>query len=118
MMAPPDGTALLVLVTPKADSEEYPLIGRSRQVVLVTEDVGAKHQEWSDRGVRFHHPPQTPIWGGMFTSFEDPDGNLFALVGFDELSREVDRQRRTIAEKQEFARYAGALYRRDHRSVQ
>jgi len=105
-VAPPDGAAILALVTPKPDSEEYNLIGRSRQVVFVTEDVDAKFQDWCQRGVRFHHPPQKPDWGGMFTSFEDVDGNSFALIGFDEVTRDLEAQRRAIAEKLESERRA------------
>jgi len=105
-VAPPDGTAILALVSPKPGSEEYRLIGCSRQVVLVTEDVTVKFDEWSKRGVRFHHPPKTPEWGGMFTSFEDLDGNRFALVGFDEMSREIEAQRSAISEKLESERRA------------
>src|SRR2546430_12530050 len=41
-VAPPDGTALLALITPKPDSPEYKLIGRYTEVVFVTEDVTAK----------------------------------------------------------------------------
>src|ERR1700730_2149799 len=103
-VAPPDGTAILALVSPKPGSEEYRLIGCSRQVVLVTEDVTVKFDEWSKRGVRFHHPPKTPEWGGTFTSFEDLDGNRFALVGFDEMSREIEAQRSAIGEKLESER--------------
>jgi serine phosphatase RsbU (regulator of sigma subunit)/predicted enzyme related to lactoylglutathione lyase len=105
-VAPSDGTAVLALVSPKPGSEEYTLIGCSRQVVLVTEDVTAKFDEWSKRGVRFHHPPKTPDWGGIFTTFEDLDGNRFALVEFDEMSREIEAQRSAISEKQESERRA------------
>src|SRR5438552_6830880 len=77
-VAPPDGTAVLGLVSPKPDSEEYKLIGRSRDIVFVTEDVTAKFHEWSERGVGFDHPPHIPPWGGTFTRFEDLDGNSFA----------------------------------------
>jgi len=129
-VAPPDGTAVLSLVAPKPDSREYQLIGRPTQVVFITEDVPAKFREWSERGVRFqrvprlrrmkyerHWPPpgdsavteglqeeQSPIWGGVFGSFKDPDGNSFGLVGIDEVSREIEVQRRTIAEKLESER--------------
>jgi serine phosphatase RsbU (regulator of sigma subunit)/predicted enzyme related to lactoylglutathione lyase len=129
-VAPPDGTAVLTLVAPKPDSREYKLIGRSTQVVFVTEDVPAKFAEWHKRGVRFHHTPRLrrikydrqvrgalsadaattrdeepePIWGGIFTRFEDVDGNSFSLVGFDAVSREIEAQRRVMAEKQELER--------------
>ena len=57
-VAPPDGTAILALVAPKPSAQEYKLIGRSTQVVFVTEDVAAKFQEWSKRGVRFQQAPR------------------------------------------------------------
>ena len=118
-VAPPDGTAVLALIAPKPDAPEYQLIGKSTQVVLVTEDVTAKYREWRQRGVHFAHTPRLrrvhydhyspaggdePIWGGVFTRFRDVDGNSFALVGFDEVTREVEAQRRAIAEKQEAER--------------
>src|SRR5437764_2455266 len=57
-VAPPDGTAMLNLIAPDAESEEYKLIGRSTQVVFVTEDVAALYSQWRKRGVRFHHTPR------------------------------------------------------------
>jgi catechol 2,3-dioxygenase-like lactoylglutathione lyase family enzyme len=97
-VAPPDGTTLLALVAPELDSEEYQFIGRSRHVVLVAEDVMANFQAWSKHGVRFHRPPQAQTWGGMDTSFEDPDGNAFALVGYDAATREFETQRHRAQE--------------------
>src|SRR5437763_7226323 len=82
-VAPPDGTAILALVAPKPGSEEYKLIGRSTDIIFVTEDVAAKFHEWRERGVRFHQPPQTPRWGGTFTRFGGLDGNCFGLAGRD-----------------------------------
>jgi serine phosphatase RsbU (regulator of sigma subunit)/predicted enzyme related to lactoylglutathione lyase len=103
-VAPPDGNTVLALVTPKRKSEEYKLIGRSRSAVLVTEDVMAKFDEWRQRGVRFHHPPQTTLWGGIFTRFDDLDGNSFSLVGRDDFVREIEARRRAAAEKVEAER--------------
>ncbi len=130
-VAPPDGSAVLSLVAPKPDSKECALIGRPTQVVFVTEDVVAKFEEWRKRGVRFQytprlkriryerqapatrvadHPPapgeQAPIWGGVFTHFKDPDGNIFALVSLDEESRAVEAQRRARTAKLESERRA------------
>ena len=125
-VAPPDGSAVLMLIAPKRGSQEYKLIGRATQVAFVTEDVLAKFHEWRNRGVRFGHPPrlrrfkferpasapsaprgeETPIWGAVFTRFKDVDGNSFALVGFDEVSREVEAQRRALAERLEAERRA------------
>jgi serine phosphatase RsbU (regulator of sigma subunit) len=126
-VAPPDGTAVLTLIAPDPESEEFKLIGRPTGVVFVAEDVAAKYAEWRKRGVRFRHTPrlrrvkykqspdganaeslllgkQSPVWGGVFTRFEDIDQNSFALVSFDEMSQAVEEQRRAAAEKLESER--------------
>jgi serine phosphatase RsbU (regulator of sigma subunit)/catechol 2,3-dioxygenase-like lactoylglutathione lyase family enzyme len=130
-VAPPDGTAVLSLVAPRPDSKEYELIGRQTPVVFVTDDVVAKFREWRRRGVRFLYTPrlrrvkyeretpapgptqlsllpgqQTPVWGGVFTGFKDPDGNSFSLVSFDEVNRAIDAQRRAAAARFESERRA------------
>jgi serine phosphatase RsbU (regulator of sigma subunit) len=120
-VSPPDGSALLALIAPKAESGEYKLIGRHTGIVFVTEDVPAKYGEWRRRGVRFQYAPrlrrvkygrqsipeeENLIWGGVFTHFSDPDGNSFALTGFDEVSREIEVQRRVAADKLEAERRA------------
>jgi serine phosphatase RsbU (regulator of sigma subunit)/predicted enzyme related to lactoylglutathione lyase len=105
-VAPPDGSTILVLMAPKLESEEFKLVGRPSEVAFITEDVNATFEEWCKRGVYFQHPPQTPAWGGTFTMFEDVDGNSFALLGFDDVSREVEAQRSAIAKKLEAERRA------------
>jgi len=130
-VSPPDGTAVLTLIAPDPESDEYKLIGQPTQVVFVAEDVVAIYTEWRRRGVRFRHTPrlrrvkyqqpamdadanagsmllgkQTPIWGGVFTRFEDIDRNSFALVSFDEMTQAVEAQRRVAAEKLESERRA------------
>jgi serine phosphatase RsbU (regulator of sigma subunit) len=129
-VSPPDGTAAINLIAPEPDSDEYKFIGRSTQIVFVTEDVAAKYSEWRKCGVRFHHTPrlrrikylqqgparvaeqtllfgdQPPVWGGVFTRFEDIDHNSFALVSLDEISRAIEAQRRAVAAKLEADRRA------------
>ncbi|MGC2750764.1 MAG: SpoIIE family protein phosphatase, partial [Candidatus Acidiferrum sp.] len=130
-VAPPDGQAVLILIVPKPDSLDFKLIGRSTRLTLITEDVLAKYQEWSKRGVRFQHTPrlrrikfdpetrqvrnfaespllgeETPIWGGVSTRFRDPDGNTFSLVSFDEITHALEAQRRATAAKLELERRA------------
>src|SRR5260370_1211584 len=117
-VAPPDGTAVLTLIAPEPGSKEYELIGRPTHVVFLTEDVTAKFREWSQRGVRFQHTPRlkrikyapgstaAPVWGGVFTRFLDLDGNSFALVGIDEVTRELEAQRRATTERLESERRA------------
>ncbi|HSK42551.1 MAG TPA: SpoIIE family protein phosphatase [Candidatus Binatia bacterium] len=129
-VSPPDGTAVLNLIAPEPESEAYKLIGRPTQVVFVTEDVAAKYSEWRKRGVRFQHTPrlrrikylqqaparvaeqtllfgdEPPVWGGVFTRFEDLDHNSFALVSLDEISRAIEQQRRALAARLESERRA------------
>ncbi len=105
-VAPPDGTACLGLVAPHPDSEEYKLIGRSTHVAFIAEDVTVTFEEWRARGVRFHHEPHTPEWGGIFATFEDLDGNSFALAGRDEVTLAIEARRRATAERLEGERRA------------
>jgi catechol 2,3-dioxygenase-like lactoylglutathione lyase family enzyme len=105
-VGPPDGTAILALAVPIPGLNEERFIGNSGMVTFLTENVEAKYLEWSKRGVRFTIPPQTPSWGGMFCRFVDPDGNTFALAGFDHTTRELDQRRRAYAEKLETERRA------------
>lgn len=124
-VAPPDGTAVLTLIQPPLESDEYQLIGRPTQIVFVTEDVAAKYGEWRKRGVRFQHSPrlrrikyqqhavrrrldpavalgnQVPVWGGVFTRFQDPDCNSFGLVSLDEVSQVIEAQRLATAARLE-----------------
>jgi serine phosphatase RsbU (regulator of sigma subunit)/predicted enzyme related to lactoylglutathione lyase len=103
-VAPPDGTALLALLGPEPSSADYSLIGRRNLLTFVSNDVMAKFNEWSKRGVRFAHPPRTEHWGGTITQFEDPDGNSFGLVGHDTMTQAIEAQRRAEAEKAEAER--------------
>lgn len=98
-VGPPDGTAILALARPIPGLNEDRLVGNSGMVTFLTEDVKVKFQEWSERGVQFTIPPQTPSWGGTFCRFVDPDGNTFALAGFDDATRELHQRRRAYVEK-------------------
>jgi serine phosphatase RsbU (regulator of sigma subunit) len=103
-VAPADGSAVLTLVGRQPGSEEWGFIGRQQLAVFVTEDVAAQFDEWSKRGVRFGHVPQTESWGGTFTKFEDLDGNSYVLVSHDAMSQAIEAQRRAAAEKVEAER--------------
>lgn len=130
-VTPPDGSTVLALIVPKPGTPETKLIGRFTQVVFITEDVTAKFREWSGRGVRFQQTPrlkrikfqgeghaqatdggslllggESPVWGGVFARFKDADGNGFALVSFDEVTRGLEMERRARAEKEEADRRA------------
>ena len=103
-IAPPDGTAVLALLAPRRGSENYRLIGRNTQIAFIAEDVNATYDLWSGRGVHFNQPPQPQLWGGVFARFEDIDGNIFELLGSDEMSRLIEAQRRAASERLEAER--------------
>jgi serine phosphatase RsbU (regulator of sigma subunit)/catechol 2,3-dioxygenase-like lactoylglutathione lyase family enzyme len=123
-VAPPDGTAVLALIAPDPSSKEYKLIGRSTGIIFVAENVLAKYEEWRRRGVRFLSTPRLrrvvyrrpasaeqdaeppPLWGGVFTRFRDIDGNTFRLAGFDMVNRQIEAQRKAIADRLEAERRA------------
>ena len=106
VVGPPDGSAMVCLAPAQPGSEEYPAIGRTAPLVFLTENVAARYEEWRARGVHFQQPPHKPVWGGLFASLEDLDGNSLKLVESDDLSRELDAERKSLAEKVEHDRRA------------
>jgi phosphoserine phosphatase RsbU/P len=129
VVAPPDGPSNLVLVAPEPGSEQFKLIGHSNLVTFITEDLLGKFREWTRRGVVFQQTPRlrrlkqvalartppvtdsqtsetSPVWGGIFTRFRDPDGNALSLVAFDEVTHAIEAQRRALAQRLEAERIA------------
>jgi serine phosphatase RsbU (regulator of sigma subunit) len=51
-------------------------------------------------------PPENAAWGGTFARFEDPDGNLFGVEGFDEVRQSLELRRQAHAERVESERRA------------
>ncbi len=105
-IAPPEGNTILALVAPKRGSENYKLIGRNTHIGFIAEDINATYELWRSRGVRFENPPQAQLWGGTFARFLDIDGNTFELIASDEMSRDIEAQRRANAERLEAERRA------------
>jgi serine phosphatase RsbU (regulator of sigma subunit)/predicted enzyme related to lactoylglutathione lyase len=105
-IAPPDGTAVIALIAPKPGTENYRLIGRNTQIGFISEDIDTTYELWQNRGVRFHHPPQRTIFGATVAGFYDIDGNSFELLGSDQITREIERQRLAAVEKVESERRA------------
>jgi serine phosphatase RsbU (regulator of sigma subunit)/predicted enzyme related to lactoylglutathione lyase len=100
-VAPPDGTTILGLSAPAPGSPDAELIGRSGHMVLVTDDVGAKYEEWTANGVVFRSPPVATSWRGVVAGFTDPDGNPFTLMSHDDISRKLEEDRRDTAVREE-----------------
>ncbi|HZT74778.1 MAG TPA: SpoIIE family protein phosphatase [Terriglobales bacterium] len=105
-VAPPDGTARLALVLPGPGFVPEGVPGRSSLITFTAENVEAKYQEWSARGVKFSLPPHIAEWGAMFCRFEDPDGNPFGLAGFSEVTQALETRRQAEARRREAERLA------------
>ena len=105
-IAPPDGSALLALVAPRPGTEKARLIGRATQVGFISEDINSTYDLWRSRGVHFQHPPQQTIFGVTLAAFQDIDGNTFELIGSDQFTREMERQRQKASDRVEAERRA------------
>src|ERR1700752_3397180 len=105
-VAPADGNAHIGFALLQPGDDAAKLIGPESRIWFITEDVNRKYEEWKARGVQFRYPPEVPVWGGIHTRFEDPDGNSFGIAGFDELTRGVEAQRRVLVQKYEAERRA------------
>ncbi len=99
-VTPSEGSAVLGLVKAPKDSEQGGYVGRHTGVTLITEDISAKFQEWSGRGVRFLQPP-TPMPWGIHSRFEDIDGNQFELMQSPWLVEILNAERRAAEERKE-----------------
>lgn len=64
-----------------ADAEKASLVGRFVGVSLGVGNIAGVHAMLSDRGVRFHGPPEEQSWGGLLCQFEDLEGNILTLLG-------------------------------------
>jgi serine phosphatase RsbU (regulator of sigma subunit)/predicted enzyme related to lactoylglutathione lyase len=100
-IAPPDGQAILALVSPKPGTDKHRFIGRETQIGFISEDINATYELWKRQGVRFHQPPQQTIFGITFARFQDIDGNGFELIGTDEFTREIEQERQVAVAKVE-----------------
>ncbi len=105
-IAPPDGSALLALVAPRPGTEKARLIGRATQVGFISEDINSTYDLWCSRGVHFQHPPQQTIFGVTLAAFQDIDGNTFELVGSDQFTRDLEKQRQKASDRVESERRA------------
>ena len=105
-IAPPDGSALLALVSPRPGTEKARLVGRATQVGFISEDINSTYDLWRSRGVRFQHPPQQTIFGVTLAVFQDIDGNTFELIGSDQFTREIEQQRQNATDRIESERRA------------
>lgn len=83
-VAPGGGGTEILLYRPGMFGEEgaslADRVGVWTAIVFVTDDIDAAYAALVERGVDFAGPPERQPWGGLETSFADPDGNRFELV--------------------------------------
>ena len=101
LVAPPDGSAILVL----SQSDPDHRLGTATGISLLTDDLDAQYLEWSSRGVSFGEAPQ-PSRGARHVTFRDLDGNAFHLVEADVVSRQLEAEREAAAARAERERRA------------
>jgi len=58
---------------------------REPQRVLINfmvDDLESERRRLLERGVQFIRPPEREPWGGLITTFLDPDGNYLQLIEY------------------------------------
>jgi serine phosphatase RsbU (regulator of sigma subunit)/predicted enzyme related to lactoylglutathione lyase len=104
VVEPRDRSVQLALVRAQENSDACPRIASDTGLVLVTRDLEALCDEWSERGVSFPQPPKETPWQGRTAIFEDIDGNRFTLVEYGPITEALEAERRATAEKEKAER--------------
>ena len=73
------GITLIIERSDDDDSELCPC--RYLGISLKVHDIFEVYDTLSELGVKFSQPPEKQFWGGYLTEFEDPDGNVWTLLG-------------------------------------
>jgi catechol 2,3-dioxygenase-like lactoylglutathione lyase family enzyme len=50
-------------------------------ISLKVQNIFEVYENFTKLGVKFSHPPEKQFWGGYLTEFEDPDSNVWTLLG-------------------------------------
>jgi serine phosphatase RsbU (regulator of sigma subunit) len=101
VVEPSDRSVQLALVRPQENSDACRRIGEDTGLVLVTRDIEALYEEWSQRGISFAESPAKTAWQARQAIFQDIDGNRFYLVEYGPITEALDAERRAVAEKEE-----------------
>jgi len=72
------GTTLII---ERADDESELCPCRYLGISLKVQNIDDVYQTFTELGVKFSHPPEKQFWGGYLTEFEDPDRNVWTLLG-------------------------------------
>jgi catechol 2,3-dioxygenase-like lactoylglutathione lyase family enzyme len=72
----------ITLIIEKSDDDNTELCPcRYLGITLKVHDIFEVYGTFSELGVKFSQPPEKQFWGGYLAEFEDPDGNVWTLLG-------------------------------------
>lgn len=64
---------------------------------LMVDDIVEAENELKGRGVSFFRSQGREFWGGIISSFEDPDGNYVQIIQYDPSAATVEPQAASVA---------------------
>ena len=73
------GVTLIVERSTPEDPELPP--NRYLGISIKVRNINEFYKALTAQGVVFSQPPEKQFWGGYLTEFEDPDGNVWTLLG-------------------------------------
>lgn len=71
----------MTLIIERVDEESEICPCRYLGISLKIHNIFDVYKTFTTLGVKFSHPPEKQFWGGYLTEFEDPDGNVWTLLG-------------------------------------
>jgi catechol 2,3-dioxygenase-like lactoylglutathione lyase family enzyme len=71
----------ITLIVEKADDDSEICPCRYLGISLKVQNIFNVYETFSELGVKFSQPPEKQFWGGYLTEFEDPDNNVWTLLG-------------------------------------
>jgi len=71
----------ITLIVEKSGENDELCPCRYLGISLKVRDIFEIYQSFTELGVKFSHPPEKQYWGGYLTEFQDPDGNIWTLLG-------------------------------------
>jgi catechol 2,3-dioxygenase-like lactoylglutathione lyase family enzyme len=71
----------ITLIIERSDEDHELCPCRYLGISLKVKDIFQTYEAFSNLGVKFSHPPEKQFWGGHLTEFQDPDGNIWTLLG-------------------------------------
>jgi catechol 2,3-dioxygenase-like lactoylglutathione lyase family enzyme len=71
----------ITLIIEKSNEDDELCPCRYLGISLKVRDIFQVYEYFLSQGVKFMHSPEKQFWGGYLTEFNDPDGNVWTLLG-------------------------------------